>query len=64
MNSENNNDYYCAIIIILLIIEFLGTAVLTLTSTDVDKSGASYYGEQTLQFVSTSGDSNMVQLGN
>ncbi|XP_029186195.2 eukaryotic translation initiation factor 2A-like [Acropora millepora] len=40
-----------------------GTAVLILTSTDVDKSGASYYGEQTLQFVSTSGDSSMVQLG-
>ena len=31
--------------------------------TDVDKTGASYYGEQTLQFISTSGESSMVQLG-
>lgn len=41
----------------------LGTDVLVLTTTDVDKSGASYYGEQTLQFISTSGESGMVQLG-
>ncbi|XP_068686953.1 eukaryotic translation initiation factor 2A-like [Montipora foliosa] len=40
-----------------------GTHVLVLTTTDVDKSGASYYGEQTLQFISTSGDSSMVLLG-
>ena len=31
--------------------------------TDVDKTGASYYGEQTLQFISTSAESSMVQLG-
>ena len=40
-----------------------GTDVLVLTSTDVDKSGTSYYGEQTLQYISTSGESSMVQLG-
>lgn len=40
-----------------------GSAVLVLTATDVDKSGASYYGEQTLQYISTSGESSMVQLG-
>ena len=41
----------------------LGTDVLVITFTDVDKSGASYYGEQTLQYISTSGESSMVQLG-
>lgn len=40
-----------------------GTAVLVMAITDVDKTGASYYGEQTLQFISTSGESSMVQLG-
>lgn len=41
----------------------LGTAVLVLTTTEEDKTGASYYGEQSLQYVSTNGDSSMVQLG-
>lgn len=41
----------------------LGTAVLILTTTEEDKTGASYYGEQSLQYVSTNGDSSMVQLG-
>ena len=41
----------------------LGTAVLVLTTTDEDKTGASYYGEQSLHYISTSGDSSMVQLG-
>ncbi|KAK3749948.1 hypothetical protein QZH41_013857, partial [Actinostola sp. cb2023] len=39
-----------------------GTAVLVLTTTDEDKTGASYYGEQSLHYISTSGDSSMVQL--
>ncbi|KAL9964538.1 hypothetical protein ACROYT_G028193 [Oculina patagonica] len=39
-----------------------GSAVLVVTATDVDKSGASYYGEQTLHYISTSGESSMVQL--
>ncbi|KAJ7390312.1 Eukaryotic translation initiation factor 2A [Desmophyllum pertusum] len=40
-----------------------GSAVLVVTATDVDKTGASYYGEQTLQYISTSGESSMIQLG-
>ena len=43
---------------------FLGSAVLVVTTTDVDTTGASYYGEQTLHYISTSGESSMVQLGN
>lgn len=46
-----------------LYVSALGTDILVLTSTDVDKSGASYYGEQALQYISTSGESSMVQLG-
>ena len=41
----------------------VGTAVLALSSSDVDKTGGSYYGEQALHFLSTDGDGNMVQLG-
>ncbi|EDO39938.1 predicted protein [Nematostella vectensis] len=40
-----------------------GTSALVLTSVEVDASGASYYGEQTLHCVNTSGESSMVQLG-
>ena len=38
--------------------------MLVVTTTDVDTTGASYYGEQTLHYISTSGESSMVQLGN
>ncbi|TRY72864.1 hypothetical protein DNTS_007670 [Danionella cerebrum] len=38
------------------------TAVLVTASTEVDKSGASYYGEQTLHYVATNGESAVVQL--
>ncbi|CAN0171275.1 unnamed protein product [Lampetra planeri] len=38
------------------------TAVLVVASTDVDKTGASYYGEQTLHYMSTGGESIIVQL--
>lgn len=38
------------------------TAVLVTASTEVDKTGASYYGEQTLHYVGTNGDSAVVQL--
>ncbi|KAM8770147.1 eukaryotic translation initiation factor 2A isoform 3-T4 [Rhynchonycteris naso] len=38
------------------------TAVLVIASTDVDKTGASYYGEQTLHYMATSGESVVVQL--
>ena len=34
-----------------------------MTSVDVDKSGASYYGEQGLLFLSARGDGNLVVLG-
>ncbi|KAB0357499.1 hypothetical protein FD754_001655 [Muntiacus muntjak] len=38
------------------------TAVLVIASTDVDKTGASYYGEQTLHYMATNGESAVVQL--
>ncbi|KAI7802642.1 eukaryotic translation initiation factor 2A [Triplophysa rosa] len=38
------------------------TAVLVTASTDVDKTGASYYGQQTLHYVATNGESAIVQL--
>ncbi|KAK7862837.1 hypothetical protein R5R35_000852 [Gryllus longicercus] len=39
-----------------------GTGVLLMTSTDVDKSNASYYGKQALHFLSTKGETAMVLL--
>ena len=41
----------------------VGSAVLVTTTTEMDKTGASYYGEQGLHYLSTRGDGNMVQLG-
>ena len=41
---------------------FIGSAVLVLTTTDVDKSGASYYGEQGLHYLSSKGEGNIVIL--
>lgn len=38
------------------------TAVLVMASTEVDKSGASYYGEQTLHYLAVSGETAAVQL--
>ncbi|XP_048836762.1 eukaryotic translation initiation factor 2A [Brienomyrus brachyistius] len=38
------------------------TAVLVTASTDVDKTGASYYGEQTLHYLAVDGESAVVQL--
>lgn len=40
----------------------VATAVLVIASTDVDKTGASYYGEQTLHYIATNGESAVVQL--
>jgi hypothetical protein len=45
-----------------LFVWYKGTSALILTSTEVDQTGGSYYGEQSLQFISTNGDSNMVVL--
>ncbi|XP_067128693.1 eukaryotic translation initiation factor 2A-like [Centruroides vittatus] len=39
-----------------------GDSIVVMASTDVDKSGASYYGEQALYFMSTNGDSSMIKL--
>ena len=39
-----------------------GSALLVLTSTETDKTGASYYGEQGLHYLSVRGDGNMVPL--
>lgn len=40
-----------------------GSGVLVLTTTEVDKTGASYYGEQGLHYLSSKGDGNIVILG-
>jgi len=37
-----------------------GTAALMLTSTDIDKTGASYYGKQGLHLISSKGDTSQV----
>lgn len=37
-----------------------GTSVLLMTSTEVDKTGASYYGKQTLHYLNTKGETAMV----
>ena len=42
---------------------YVGSAVLVTTTTDMDKTGASYYGEQGLHYLSMRGDGNMVPLG-
>lgn len=41
-----------------------GTAVLLMTSVEVDKTGGSYYGKQTLHFITPRGETSMVQLSN
>lgn len=38
------------------------TAVLVQASIEVDKTGASYYGEQTLHYLATNGETSAVQL--
>ena len=40
----------------------VGSAVLVSTTTEVDKTGASYYGEQGLHYLSARGEGNIVQL--
>ncbi|KAL0281567.1 UNVERIFIED_CONTAM: hypothetical protein PYX00_002515 [Menopon gallinae] len=40
-----------------------GTAVLLMNSTELDRTGSSYYGKQTLHFISTKRDTAMVLLG-
>ncbi|XP_058802809.1 eukaryotic translation initiation factor 2A [Phymastichus coffea] len=39
-----------------------GTSLLLLTSTDVDKTGASYYGKQTLHYLDIKGQTALVML--
>lgn len=39
-----------------------GSYVLLLTSTETDKTGASYYGKQSLHFLTTKGDTAIVLL--
>uniref|UniRef100_A0A665U5X3 Eukaryotic translation initiation factor 2A n=1 Tax=Echeneis naucrates TaxID=173247 RepID=A0A665U5X3_ECHNA len=38
------------------------SAVLVMASTEVDKTGASYYGEQTLHYLAVNGETALVQL--
>ena len=40
----------------------LGKSVLLLTQSEVDKTGASYYGKTQLHYVDWEGDTAMVQL--
>lgn len=40
-----------------------GTSALLLTSTEVDKSGGSYYGKQSLHYMSVTGEKAMIALG-
>lgn len=44
------------------VVRCAATAVLVMASTEVDKSGASYYGEQTLHYLAVSGETAAVQL--
>ena len=46
-----------------LFLLYVGSAVLVTTTTDMDKTGASYYGEQGLHYLSMRGDGNTVPLG-
>lgn len=46
----------------LILLSPVASAVLVTASTEVDKTGASYYGEQTLHYLATNGDSAVVQL--
>ena len=58
--------YYIILIYIILFLSCIvmtGTCLLILTSTEVDATGASYYGEQALHFVSTKGDAVLVPFG-
>ena len=48
---------------IWLFLSLSGSGVLVLTTTEVDKTGASYYGEQGLHYLSAKGEGNMVLLG-
>lgn len=41
-----------------------GTSLLMLTSMDVDKTGASYYGKQSLHYLNIKGETNVVTLSN
>ena len=43
--------------------QFTGTALLILTSLEVDASGASYYGEQSLHYMDVTGESSLVPFG-
>ena len=43
---------------------FLGTAVLVLATTEIDKSDSSYYGEQALYYLSIKGAAVRIDLGN
>ena len=54
----------CSLLALLRVcIAFAGSAVLVLTTTEVDKTGASYYGEQGLHYLSVKGEGNIVILG-
>ena len=50
-------------VLVLYVYTLSGSGLLVLTTVDVDKSGASYYGEQGLHYLSVRGDGNMVHLG-
>lgn len=47
----------------MAVLSHSGSGVLVLTTTEVDKTGASYYGEQGLHYLSAKGEGNIVLLG-
>ena len=49
--------------VIVCVVSISGSGVLVLTTTEVDKTGASYYGEQGLHYLSAKGEGNIVLLG-
>lgn len=54
--------YGYLLLTVLILPSTVASAVLVTASTEVDKTGASYYGEQTLHYLATNGDSAVVQL--
>ncbi|KAH0624077.1 hypothetical protein JD844_007414 [Phrynosoma platyrhinos] len=60
--NSNGRTISTFFLLVFLSKAFESTAVLVIASTEVDKTGASYYGEQTLHYIATNGESAVVQL--
>lgn len=53
---------FIGVLNLIKVLPVAASAVLVIASTDVDKTGASYYGEQTLHYIAANGESAAVQL--